>query len=151
MHLNRIKVLTIETTSKISVSHFLEMHFLKCGIPLYYNKKIEENTGDLKATWKILNKFINKDKKQLKLMKTMLTVKSLLYIEKYTDLGVEIKKLWNMQTVNIIPIVIGCTGLVDNSFVRYLGKIPAEINVLELQKIVLLNMCYIVRRFLSMD
>ena len=46
---------------------------------------------------------------------------------------------------------IGCTGVVDNSFVRYLGKIPAEINVFELQKIVLLNTCYIVRRFLSTD
>ena len=52
-----------------------------------------------------------------------------------------------MQRVDIVPIVIGCTGVVDNSFVRYLGKIPAEINVFELQKIVLLNTCYIVRRF----
>ena len=72
-------------------------------------------------------------------------------IEKYTDLGIEIKKLWNMQRVDIVPIVIGCTGVVDNSFVRYLGKIPAEINVFELQKLVLLNTCYIVRRFLSTD
>ena len=68
-------------------------------------------------------------------------------IEKYTDLGIEIKELWNMQRVDIVPIVIGCTGVVDNSFVRYLGKIPAVINVFELQKIVLLNTCYIVRRF----
>ena len=72
-------------------------------------------------------------------------------IEKYTDLGIEIKELWNMQRVDIVSIVIGCTGVVDNSFVRYLGKIPAEINVFELQKIVLLNTCYIVRRFLSTD
>ena len=48
-----------------------------------------------------------------------------------------------MQTVNIVPVVIGCTRVVDNAFVRYLGKIPAEINVFELQKIVLLNICYI--------
>ena len=65
--------------------------------------------------------------------------KRLKKIEKYTDLGIEIKELWNMQTVDIVPIVIGCTGVVDNSFVRYLGKIKAEINVFELQKIVLLN------------
>ena len=71
-------------------------------------------------------------------------------IEKYTDLGIEIKELWNMQRIDIVPIVIGCTG-VDNSFVIYLGKIPVEINVFELQKIMLLNTCYIVRRFLSMD
>ena len=56
-----------------------------------------------------------------------------------------------MQRVDIVPIVTGCTGVVDNSFVGYLGKIPAEINVFELQKIVLLNTCYIVRRFLSTD
>ena len=77
--------------------------------------------------------------------------KKLEKIEKYTDLGIEIKELWNMQRVDIVPIVIGCTGVVDNSFVRYLGKIPAEINVFELQKILLLNTCYIVRRFLSTD
>ena len=77
--------------------------------------------------------------------------KKLEKIEKYTDLGIEIKELWNMQRVDIVPIVIGCTGVVDNSFVRYLGKIPAEISVFELQKIVLLNTCYIVRRFLSTD
>ena len=77
--------------------------------------------------------------------------KKLEKIEKYTDLGIEIKELWNMQRVDIVPIVIGCTGVVDNTFVRYLGKIPAEINVFELQKIVLLNTCYIVRRFLSTD
>ena len=40
-------------------------------------------------------------------------------------------------------IVIGCARVVDNSFVRYLRKIPAEINVFELQKLVLLNTCYI--------
>ena len=74
--------------------------------------------------------------------------KKLEKIEKYTDLGIEIKELWR---VDIVPIVIGCTGVADNSFVRYLGKIPAEINVFELQKIVLLNTCYIVRRFLSTD
>ena len=77
--------------------------------------------------------------------------KKLEKIEKYTDLGIEIKELWNMQRVDIVPIVIGCMGVADNSFVRYLGKIPAEINVFELQKIVLLNTCYIVRRFLSTD
>ena len=77
--------------------------------------------------------------------------KKLEKIEKCTDLGIEIKELWNMQRVDIVPIVIGCTGVVDNSFVRYLGKIPAEINVFELQKIMLLNTCYIVRRFLSTD
>ena len=64
-------------------------------------------------------------------------------IEKYTDLGIEIKELWNMQRVDIVSIIIGCTGVVDNSFVRYLGKIPAEIKVSELQKIVLLDTCYI--------
>ena len=56
-----------------------------------------------------------------------------------------------MQRVDIIPIVIVCTGVVENAFVRYLGKIPGEINVFEQQKIVLLDICYIVRRFLSTD
>ena len=41
--------------------------------------------------------------------------KKLEKIEKYTDLGIEIKELWNMQRVDIVPIVIGYTGVVDNS------------------------------------
>ena len=46
-----------------------------------------------------------------------------------------------MQKVDIIPT--GCTGIVDNAFIKYLKKIPAEINVFELQKIMLPNTCYI--------
>ena len=53
------------------------------------------------------------------------------------------KELWNMQKADIIPIVVGCTGIVDNAFMKYLKKIPTEINVFELQKIVLLKTCYI--------
>ena len=56
-----------------------------------------------------------------------------------------------MLRVGIVPVVIGCKEVVDNSFVTYLEKIPAEINIFESQKIVLLNTCYIVRRFLATD
>ena len=45
-------------------------------------------------------------------------------IEKYTDLGIEIKELWNMQKADIIPIVIGCTGIVANALMKYLKKKP---------------------------
>ena len=43
----------------------------------YYTKKIEESTDDLKATWKILKEIINEDQRQLKLTKSILTVKLL--------------------------------------------------------------------------
>ena len=55
-------------------------------------------------------------------------------IEKYTDLGIEIKELWNMQRVDIVPIVIGYTGVVDNSFVRYLGKYQQRSTYLNYRK-----------------
>ena len=60
--------------------------------------------------------------------------KRLQKIEKYADLGIEIKELWKMQRVDIVPIVIGCTGVVENSFVRYLGKYQQRSTYLNYRK-----------------
>ena len=70
-------------------------------------------------------------------------------IEKYANLSIELKELWGMKTVKIIPLVIGCTGTVDKKFVDYVNKLPVQLSTGELQKITILGTCYIVRRFLS--
>ena len=68
-------------------------------------------------------------------------------IEKYTNLAIEIKELWNMKNVQIIPIIIfymKCT------FSEDLNRLHTnDINVREIQKIVLLGTAYIIRRFFT--
>ena len=70
-------------------------------------------------------------------------------IEKYANLSIELKELWDMKTVEIIPLVIGCTENVDKKFVDYVDKFPVQLSIGELQKITILGTCYIVIRFLS--
>ena len=70
-------------------------------------------------------------------------------IEKYANLSIELKELWDMKTVETIPLVIGCTGTVDKKFFDYMDKFPVQLRIGESQKITILGTCYIVRRFLS--
>ena len=47
-------------------------------------------------------------------------------IEKYANLSIELKELWDMKTVETIPVVIGCTGTVDQKFVDYVDKFRVQ-------------------------
>ena len=55
-------------------------------------------------------------------------------IDKYIDLSIELKRLWNASEVLVIPIVIGATGVISKSFKQDLEKIPCKISQLEMQK-----------------
>lgn len=73
-------------------------------------------------------------------------------ISKYTDLSHEIKHLWNMKNVYIIPIIMSTTGLVPKSLHTSLENIGLHKNTyIELQKAAILNTCRIVRKFLQID
>ena len=69
-------------------------------------------------------------------------------VEKYQDLAIELKALWQLKEIAIVPIVVGCTGVVDKMFPKYIEKIPGKMNIFQIQKITLLGTCYAVRRFL---
>ena len=56
-------------------------------------------------------------------------------IEKYANLGIELKELWGLKIVETIPVVISCTGTVDKKFVDSVCKFPAQVSFGELQKI----------------
>jgi len=49
----------------------------------------------------------------------------------------------------IIIVIIGACGLVKKRTENYIGKIPGNIRITELQKIVLLGTAHILRRTLS--
>ena len=72
-------------------------------------------------------------------------------IDKYIDLSIELKRLWNASEVLVIPIVIGATGVISKSFKQDLEKIPCKISQLEMQKAALLGTMRIVRRFTQIE
>ena len=69
-------------------------------------------------------------------------------LSKYKDLKIKIVRMWGMRT-ETVPVIVGALGLIRGRMDQNLGKIPETSNINELQKIVLLGMAHILRRFLS--
>jgi len=44
-------------------------------------------------------------------------------ILKYKDLTIEIQRMWNVKT-KVIPVIIGATGAISESFRKYVSNIP---------------------------
>ncbi|KAI5714587.1 hypothetical protein M8J77_002109 [Diaphorina citri] len=71
-------------------------------------------------------------------------------IRKYQDLGIEIKDMWNMDKVEIVPVVVSTNGLIHPSLYEHIKKIQLPHYVIQkVQKNVLLETCRIVRKFIS--
>jgi len=69
-------------------------------------------------------------------------------LTKYIDLEIEIEKTWVMKTTTV-PVITGSFGLVKKRTENYIGKIPGNIRITELQKTVPLGTAHILRRTLS--
>jgi len=69
-------------------------------------------------------------------------------ILKYKDLTIEIQRMWNVKT-EVIPVIIGATGTISNSFRKYVSNIPANHEVKELQKTAILGTAHILRKVLT--
>ena len=71
-------------------------------------------------------------------------------LEKYQELRMELRKLWNKK-IDVIPIVIGALGAVTPNFESYLLTLNTkDINSNQLQKTVLLQTANILRRHLDL-
>ena len=68
-------------------------------------------------------------------------------ISKYKDLTTEIQRVWNVKT-KVIPVIIGATGTVSNTFRKYVSKIPGKHEVKELQKTAILGTAHTLRKVL---
>ena len=51
-------------------------------------------------------------------------------MSKYVDLKIECQRLWNKK-VEVIPVIIGATGIVDK---KYVIRIPGHHNIYNLQR-----------------
>ena len=68
-------------------------------------------------------------------------------ILKYKDLTIEIQRTWNVKT-KVIPVIIGATGTISNTFRKYVSNIPGKHEVKELQKTAILGTAHILRKVL---
>ena len=49
-------------------------------------------------------------------------------ILKYKDLTIEIQRMWNVKT-KVMPVIIGATGPISESFRKYVSNIPAKMKL----------------------
>lgn len=73
-------------------------------------------------------------------------------IAKYTDLSIEIKTQWKINTIRTIPIVLSTTGVIPKTLLTNLETLDISPTAYRLlQKATILNTCRIVRKFLSLE
>ena len=75
-------------------------------------------------------------------------IKTVEKLSKCKDLEKEIEKTRKPKTTTVL-VLIGALRLVKKGTGNYIGKIPSNIRITELQKIVLLGTAQILRRSLS--
>jgi hypothetical protein len=69
-------------------------------------------------------------------------------ILKYKDLTIEIECMWNVKA-RVIPVITGATGTISKSLKKYVGNIPGNHDVKELQKTAILGTAHILRKVLT--
>ena len=69
-------------------------------------------------------------------------------MSKYVDLQINGQRLWNKK-VEVIPVIIGATGIVDKNIKKYVGRIPGCHNIYNLQRSTILGTAHILRKVLS--
>ena len=70
-------------------------------------------------------------------------------IDRYDKLAWEVKRLWTMKKVVVIPIIVGALGTVSQDIEKYIAQIGVAIRVEQLQKTALLGTARILRRVLE--
>ena len=58
------------------------------------------------------------------------------------------QRMWNVKTT-AIPVIIGATGTVSKSFMKYMSNIPGHHAVREQQKTAILGTAHILRKVLT--
>ena len=71
-------------------------------------------------------------------------------ILKYQDLRREIKKLWNLKSVKVVPIIVGTLGAVTPNLRKYLDEVDCNLSISNIQKTALLGTARILRMVLDL-
>ncbi|KAL7634727.1 UNVERIFIED_CONTAM: hypothetical protein RMT77_015104 [Armadillidium vulgare] len=68
---------------------------------------------------------------------------------KYIRLKQEIRRMWDIDNISIIPIVVGAMGVIKKSLIEHLKRLPVSITSLELTKMVVKKSISILRLVLG--
>ncbi|XP_078348127.1 uncharacterized protein LOC144633190 isoform X1 [Oculina patagonica] len=115
-------------------------------MPIHTDRKITANRPDIvikdhkTKTCKFIDMAVPSDRNT--------SVKVTEKLSKYKDLEIETGRMWGMRT-ETIPVIIGALGAIKKGLESYIGRIPGQISISELQKITLLGTAHILRRVLS--
>ena len=60
-------------------------------------------------------------------------------IEKYQNLKRELKRLWSLRKVEVVPMVVGALGCISKGFSGWMDTVGIKLNVRMVQKSVLLG------------
>ena len=66
-------------------------------------------------------------------------------IEKYQNLMRELKRLWSLKKVEVLPVVVGALGCISKGFCGWMDTLSIKLNVGMVQKSVLLGTARILR------
>ena len=69
-------------------------------------------------------------------------------LDKYRDLKLEVERMWHTK-VDIVPVVVGATGLAKRGVLKHIEKIPGHVSFDMIQKIALLDTAHILRKCLN--
>ena len=71
-------------------------------------------------------------------------------IEKYQNLKRELKRLWSLKKIEVVPVVVGALGYISKGFSGWMDTLGIKLNVRMVQKSVLLGIARILRKVLDM-
>ena len=70
-------------------------------------------------------------------------------IERYQEIKREIKRMWNIRSIKVIPVVVGALGSTSKKLKKCIVELGVIINTALLQKAALLGTARILRKFLD--
>ena len=70
-------------------------------------------------------------------------------VEKYQDLKREVKRIWNMRSVIVVPVIVGALGSITKKLDEWVEKLDITVNIALLQKTTLLGTARILRKVLE--
>ena len=70
-------------------------------------------------------------------------------IDNYSELRQEVKKIWNLPQVVVVPVVIGAVEVISKRLKDWLEKLNIKSSIVVLQKAALLGTANIVRQVLE--
>ena len=71
-------------------------------------------------------------------------------IDKYQMLREEVRCMWQVNNVTMIPVVVGALGVISDNFERYIKKLDVKIAMEVIQKTGLIGTAVLFRKVLSL-